>query len=188
MQFIAEVKTHSPFGWKAKASWDELFEVAREFGDMISIHTDSRWHGSFDLIRKARQKTNKPILAKGIHESDSEIVKALSAGADYVLVVGRMPGIHIDKCLIEPNNLVELGNLDQTVKAVWNSRDLSSGGLKSESFDEARRVFPGWLCQASNIATVDDVDKSADAVLIGTNLVSFVESLKKSQPNGHRNS
>lgn len=178
MLIIAEVKTGSPFGWKSDKSWDELFDLASNEGDMISIHTDSRWNGSFDLVRRARALTTKPILAKGIHSKDEDIVKALAAGADYVLVVGRLPNSNLDKCLIEPNTLEELASIPKGVKAVWNSRDLEAGGLKNESFMDARSLFKGWLCQASNISNVNDVYPGADGVLVGTNLTSFVDSLR----------
>jgi indole-3-glycerol phosphate synthase len=177
MQIIAEVKTHSPFGWSSPSSWDELFDLAEKAGDIISIHTDPRWHGSLNLIKKARARTTKPILAKGIHASDTEITDAIAAGADYVLVVGRFPAVHQEVCFIEPNSLAELRNLPADTKVVWNSRDLKTGGLKTETFQQARQIFPGWLCQASNITTLHDVDRSADAVLVGTNLAPFVDSL-----------
>jgi indole-3-glycerol phosphate synthase len=176
MQVIAEVKTHSPFGWQSDKSWSELFAMANEVGDIISIHTDPRWHGSFDLVRKARSLTTKPILAKGIHASDDDIKQALVAGADHVLVVGRIPAIHLDKCLIEPYTIAELTRLPGQCRAVWNSRDLATGGLKSETFAEARKAFRGWLCQASNIMTMNDVDPAADAILVGTHLEQFVAS------------
>ncbi len=174
---IAEVKTHSPFGWKSEKSWDELFDVADSVGDLLSVHTDPRWNGSFDLIKKARALTTKPILAKGIHAHDSDIENALIAGADFVLVVGRIPNVHKDKCIIEPYTLEDLQSLPGGVRAVWNSRDLETGGMKQEDFKIARGHFPGWLCQASNIKTIDDVDDAADAVLVGTNLEQFATSL-----------
>lgn len=177
-QIIAEVKTKSPFGFKSDKSWDELFSIANMVGDIISIHTDSRWGGSFDLVKKARGLTSKPILAKGIHATAEEIEKAIECGADYVLVVGRIPKVYLDKCMIEPLTLSELRALPTNLKVVWNSRDLSTGGLKSETFEEARKIFGGWLCQASNIKTVGDIKDGADAVLVGANLIEFVESLK----------
>lgn len=174
---IAEVKTCSPFGFTSNKSWDELFTLADKIGDIISIHTDPRWGSSFELIRKGRALTKKPILAKGIHAADADIEAALKAGADLVLVVGRIPGVHIDKCLVEPLTLSELALIPETIKAVWNSRDLSDGSLKKETFEMARKAFKGWLCQASNIRTLSDIKDDADAALIGTHLAEFAESL-----------
>jgi len=177
IQLIAEVKTVSPFGFKSKESWDSLFELANKYGDILSIHTDQRWGGSFDLIKKARKLTGKPILAKGIHSNDEDITKALENGADIVLVVGRIPKVHLDKCLIEPLTLEELKNIPEGSKVVWNSRDLSSGGFKEETFEQAKEIWKGWICQASNIKSIKDVKEGANAILIGSNLRGFIESI-----------
>jgi len=122
--------------------------------------------------------TSKPILAKGIHLADSDVQKALGAGADFVLVVGRIPLVNLDKCFIEPKSLEELKNISKGCKVVWNSRDLSNGNLKKETFEQAREIFDGWLCQASNIKSSKDIKKGADAVLVGANLEEFAKSIK----------
>ena len=176
---IAEVKTMSPFGFVSDKSWDELFTIADSVGDILSIHTDQRWGGSFDLSKKAKTLTKKPILAKGIHATDVEIKKAVQAGADFVLVVGRIPGVHQDVCIIEPNTLQELKDIPETYKVVWNSRDLQTGGIKQDDFQKAREIREGWLCQASNIKTKDDIAVGADAILVGTYLETFATSLLK---------
>lgn len=178
IEIIAEVKTTSPFGYQSKKSWEELFEIANRAGDIISIHTDARWGGSFDLLKKARGLTKKPILAKGMHRNDEEIEEAIKCGADWVLVVGRLPKIYIEKCMIEPFTLEELKNTPGNLRAVWNSRDLATGGVKTETFASAREIFKGWLCQASNIKTIADVHPDANAVLVGTHLAEFAESIK----------
>ena len=180
VQIIAEVKTESPFGYKSDKSWEELFAIAAEIGDMISIHTDPRWGGSLELLRKAKTLTDKPILAKGIHATDDEVEEALIAGADYVLVVGRTTFAHSEACLFEPLTLSELMSIPDDLRVVWNSRDLSDGSLKEETFEDARELFKGWMCQASNIKTVADIELSADAVIVGTHLIEFAESLKSS--------
>ncbi|MEK7187954.1 MAG: hypothetical protein AAB691_03875 [Patescibacteria group bacterium] len=177
IEIIAEVKTQSPFGFKSEKTWDELFKIANKIGDIISIHTDPRWGGSFDLVRKARALTEKPILAKGIHANDELIEQAVAAGADWILVVGRTSNIYPEKCWIEPNSLEELRHTPQNFRAVWNSRDLETGGLKKETFEEARKIWPGWLVQASNIRTVSDIKPGADAILVGSCLLEFARSL-----------
>ena len=65
------------------------------------------------------------------------------------------------------------------VKVVWNSRDLKNGGMKEETFNEARKLWKGWLCQASNIRTVSDINEYANAVIVGTNLMEFAKSLRQ---------
>jgi indole-3-glycerol phosphate synthase len=175
---IAEVKTCSPFGWESTESWDALFELANESGDWLSIHTDPRWGGSFQALYKARKMTNKPVLAKGLHEADDEIRAALGCGADYVLVVGRVPPADLlPKCILEPNTLRQLNLMPSRARMVWNSRDLATGGWKRETFADARIMHgAGWLCQASNIKTRHDVDPKADAILVGTYLREFLRS------------
>ncbi len=179
IQIIAEVKTDSPFGFKSNLDWDNLFKIANKIGDIISIHTDSKWNGSFDLIKKARKLTNKPILAKGIHAKDADIKKAIECGADYVLVVGRIPKIYLDKCFIEPLSLEQLKEVPRNARVVWNSRDLKNGEMKKESFEDARKIWKGWLCQASNMESIEDIKNGADAVLVGSHLEEFSESIRK---------
>lgn len=181
IQLIAEVKVRSPFGFVSDKSWDELFQLADSVGDIISIHTDPRWGGSFELIKKAKSLSKKPILAKGIHETDDLLQKAFNSGADYALVVGRIPELppdFLNKCLIEPDSLKDLESIPADMKAVWNSRDLKTGGFKKETFEEARNLFTGWLCQASNIKSVTDIHPRADAALVGEHLEELVLSLK----------
>lgn len=174
---IAEVKTQSAFGFRSERSWEELFAIANEYGDILSIHTDPRWGGSFELLKRARAMTEKPILAKGIHATDEEIERALALGADKVLVVGRIPDIHLEQSIIEPYTLTELRSLPPGTSAVWNSRDLTTGALKPETFAAARAAHQGYLVQASNIRTIKDVDPTADAILVGQNLEEFIASL-----------
>lgn len=175
---IAEAKPLSPFGFRSGQSWDELFRLAAAAGDVVSVHADPRWGGSLDLIRAARSRTEKPILAKGVHASDEEIRAALAAGADFALVVGRLPAPDLrPRCLIEPNTLAELGALPPGTAAVWNSRDLRDGGLKEETFADARAAWPGWLCQASNLRSAGDVHPGAQACLVGQALPEFIGSL-----------
>lgn len=185
--FIAEVKTKSPFGYQAAHEWEELFDMANEHGDWISVHTNPLWGGSFELLAQARSKTMKPILAKGIHGDDTDITRAFDAGANYVLVLGRVPtgfANNQDKLLIEPLSFAQYLTWDkltpdkQLPKVVFNRRNLSTGQLKTEDYTYWRNTT-GWLCQASRIRHIEDVKKDADAFIVGTNLPYFIKSLKK---------
>jgi indole-3-glycerol phosphate synthase len=178
VEFIAEVKTMSPFGYKSKDSWDGLFELANRVGDIVAVHTHKDFDGSFELLGKARGLTDKLIMAKGYHYEDYEIKRAIDV-VDYALAVGRVPRVYLDRCLIEPVSLNELQKIPKWCMVVWNSRDLSNGCLKKETFEQARNIWKGWLCQASNIRTINDVKEGADAVLVGEHLREFAESLNE---------
>lgn len=178
---IAEVKTHSPFGWESGRTWTDLFELAKANGDWVSVHTDARWHGSFDLLKVACESTDKPVLAKGMHTTDAEVEHALHLGAHAVLVVGRVPADELlPHCLLEPIDFLQLEDfttkLPEGQRLVWNSRDLASGAEKIETFGQARELWPGWLCQASNVTARSDIHESADAVLVGQKLPEFIAS------------
>jgi hypothetical protein len=125
---IAEVKRKSPSGEElTKNSFERQVELADRGGDMVSIHTNPIWEGSFTDITRARRLTDKPILAKGFHGTDDEVELALDRGADYVLVVGREPKSHSKRCFIEPLTLLELEQCaEMDCWAVWNSRNLAS--------------------------------------------------------------
>ena len=173
IEMIAGVKTRQSI-----YTWLELFITADYIGDVIAVYTDKEFNGSYDLIARARRLTDKPILAKGIHATDENVKKAIDAGANYVLVVGRIPEVYQEKCWIEPYTLEELARIPEEFKVVWNSRDLRTGGLKEETFEQARQIRKGWLCQASNIGTMKDVHPEADGILVGTHLVEFERSLR----------
>jgi indole-3-glycerol phosphate synthase len=179
---IAEVKPMAP-DWKSRYSWDHLFKVANHIGDRIAIHTDERWGGSLELISAARARTKKHILAKGIHGTDKQLDEVFARGADSALVVGRLPNRHEEKCLVEPYTIEEFLEIPEDFKIVWNSRDIKAllrGTRPQErvSFSEVRALRPrAWICQASNIKSVEDVHPGANAVLVGTHLVEFAQSL-----------
>ncbi len=183
---IAEVKPCSPT-MSTGQTWEELFPLACEVGDWISIHTNPLFGGSMEYITKARELApGKVILAKGFHFTDEEVDEALARGANYVLVVGRIPERNESQCLIEPYYFEDLEKIPSGFRIVWNSRDIfalinAKEPKIKEGFEEARKLLPdAWICQASNILTVDDVHPTANAVLIGTNLESFAKSLHNS--------
>lgn len=179
-ELIAEVKTRSPYdNWQPTLEWDKLFDLAKFFGDMISVHVETDWDGSLDLIQKARSLTDKPILAKGFNDTDKKIKDAIEAGATKVLRVGELPD---DKgllrvCLMEPRSLGELSYYPPEAEVVWNARDLFSGGHKSETFAQARAIWPRprKLIQASYIWDPIHVHPEADGIIVGRDLVKFLQ-------------
>ncbi len=193
MQIIAEIKTKSPFGYVSKLSWMEQFALAAKIGNIISVHTDERWGGSFGNLCRVKAELEErglktPILAKGFHSDGWDVEAAFTCGANYVLVirddivewVKKLNPIYYPRVWIEPKNFQQLEALasdNANYHIVWNSRDLTTGLPKKETFEDARRIYKGWLCQASNIRGEMDIyyDCNPDAVLIGEHLQSFAE-------------
>jgi len=186
--FIAEIKTQSPFGFVSKTPFVSLMECAIRYGDWISVHTNALWGGDYDAISFVRRNTNKPILAKGIHASDDDVKRAIDHGADYVLVVDRLPQKNLTKCLLEFSNLNKVKELsdrymdtvfssDPILKFICNSRDLRSGlPKKMWELDEYLKIG-GWVCQASGIKSKSQVDNRVDAFIVGEHLIEFCKTL-----------
>jgi indole-3-glycerol phosphate synthase len=181
--FIAEIKTKSPSGFVATESFHELMELAIEHGDWISVHDNALWGGDFDSISFVRRYTDKPILAKGIHGTDDSIRQAIEHGADYVLVVGRVPeSEHLKKyCLYE--SVDDLSATNPTDKIVINQRNLRTGLLAGSLWMEdqiktyKRTLNYNFVCQASGITKKEDIHPEVDAFIVGTHLKAFL-SLK----------
>lgn len=172
MIIIGDTKIRSPFKKEpSEHVWRDRLVFAIEYADWIAVHTDTRWGGSPDLIRLAKIATDKPILAKGIHTTDKEVEELIQLGADYVLVVGRIPADHlIDKCIMEVTCLDEFSYFRPDAKLAWNARNLVNGLPKVNTFGEAREHWSGWLCQASMIKCQHDIYSDADAIMVGEHL------------------
>lgn len=164
---VAEVKGFSPFGYQSELDLYEQLAICEELGDVISIHTDNLWGGSWYWLKEARRLTSKPILAKGFHNTIFDVQKAFDYGADYCLTVGWWPGD--PRCWHECESLEELGK-SRAGMAVWNSRNPRSGEKRVETIADAR-IYRSrlLLCQASMINKIEDIG-SVDMVLIGEGL------------------
>jgi hypothetical protein len=194
-RLVAEVKTKSPFGYRAEWSrqfpkpaqatagwqgddglWESLLELANQRGDWVAVHTDSRWGGSWRRLHTARDLTQKPLLAKGVHPVDDDIRRALDLGADAVLVVGRtaIDERLKDRVWFEPLHPVELRRWDKGLAVVWNRRDLQTGGLPRTLGSQARltMVDYDWTL-ASGLTGWDVVPAGVPSILVGEHLPAF---------------
>lgn len=167
LTLVAEIKYKSPFDSTLACNPQNAFQRANEIGDIISVHTNPLWGGSIQWLTQIRRQTNKPILAKGFHPTICDVQQAFNAGANFVLTVGWWP--HIQNCWHECESLEELEK-SQAHYAVWNARNPRTGEKRAETFEEARSIRKGWLCQASLIFRPKDIHPKANAALIGTSI------------------
>lgn len=121
------------------------------------------------------------MLAKGMHDTKSEVEKAFEFGADHVLVTGDGWDLYDDLGSIwaEPHTIGQLHVLRDSITGVWNSRNLDDGSEKQISFDTAREEHSGALIQASMIETVEDVHPEADGVLVGQHKRKFERTIQE---------
>ena len=195
--FIAEIKTQSPFGFKSTKTFGELMDIACHYGDWVSVHTNALWGGDFEAISFVRRNTNKPILAKGLHASDDDVLRAIDHGADYVLVVDRNFGGNASyhkQVIYERNSsdfalthngrgipLTALVNQENDGgvkhKYLVNSRNLSTGMQKSNYKEELDAYLKAnvWVCQGSGITCPLDVNPRVNAFVVGEHLSEFVD-------------
>lgn len=179
IKIVGEVKTRSPFGYVNLNRMDRE-DMVRALNDcpaidIISIHTNEAWQGSFEWLREACVIVRKPVLAKGFHDTIHDVKLAFDCGAAHVLTVGWWSGD--DRCWVEVEDLDDLGPCGfGASKVVWNARNprtgnprwvISVGETPRQTTDWARQRRAGWLCQASGIKTVADVHPKVNAVLIG---------------------
>ncbi len=170
---VAEIKTRSPYGFVNRfTGWKKQLEICEAVGDIISVHTNELWGGSWTMLESVRAYTAKPILAKGFHDTVHDVQRAFEAGADYCLTVGWYPGG-------EPRCWHEVETRDQLVNSfapwvVLNSRNPRTGERRTGYPDTgAARVLSSVdrigrkICQASNIRGPQDVVPGVDAILIG---------------------
>lgn len=181
--FIAEIKTKSPFGYQSPHSFHKLMDVAIEHGDWIIVHDNALWGGDYETISFVRKYTKKPILAKGLHTTEESIQRAFDHGADKVLVVGDTfkGNFAPDSILREienknPKNLWSGGMCWKQI--VINSRNLRTGDVVrdvekqiSDFKNQGYEVF-----QASNIKSINDVNRNVTGYIVGTHLIDFINN------------
>ena len=163
MIIVAEIKPSSPFGFTNTLSPKDQLRRCESVGDIIGVHTNELWGGSWGWFEEVRKLTWKPILAKGFHDTIEDVRRAVGCGATYVLTVGWWPSDV--RCWHECESLDELRATDAT-RAVWNARDPRTGLARKETIAEARSAREGWLCQASRIGSPGDVG-GVQAVILG---------------------
>jgi indole-3-glycerol phosphate synthase len=200
--FIAEVKTISPFGFKSPYSADDLLNFAVAYGDMVSIHVDALWNGTHNDLRVVKRHLRdgmQPLLAKGLHLYDNLIQNSLEAGADSVLVVGRIPAKkYLAKCYMEPLTTEQLMTSEyaeavrQSAGLVLNTRDLFTGEMRLPDYPNPHEWVSYWthafdnslidfkkdvgvpIIQASGIKNMKNIHPEVDGFIVGEHLPAFI--------------
>jgi len=174
---VAEIKQRSPFdGWVNPLRWREQLEICESVANVISVHTNPLWGGSWRHLEAVANTTSLPVLAKGFHDTVFDVQRALDCGADCVLTVGWDGGPLLRHCWFEVESRDQLINADETNWIVLNSRNPRTGEpQKNPALQPSRAIksvdkLGHHICQASNIRGPGDVVPGMDAILIGEGL------------------
>jgi len=194
LSFICEIKRASPtegiLGEFDPRELARLYEISG--ASAISVLTEENYfNGSLHDLEIVKKSVKLPVLRKDFIVDKQQLYEAYVYGADAVLLIVSIlkeetrdfvkaaHSIGLE-CLVEIHNKEEIQYaLESDAKIIGvNSRDLSSLKIDLDVFDDLiPLVKKNHLVVAeSGIKTKDDIqhvkDVGADAVLIGTSLVS----------------
>lgn len=177
-RLIAEYKRSSP--WSGQITDRALADVVSQYDadpDIfgISIVADPNWGGSLVDVKRARDLTTKPILAKfGRHTPANARQEARALGADWYLthdwVAAADDPAHAWLELCSPLGLTS----ELPLVVVCNNRDIRTGDLDPNAalaMAAKIRQKGTMLCGASGYNGIHDVPGIFDFGLIGTSFL-----------------
>jgi indole-3-glycerol phosphate synthase len=193
---IAEFKRASPSaGWiNENANLEEFLKDYDRFADAISILTDKEFFkGDSEYIRRGREVTNKPILAKDFVIDERQVYLFSKLGASAVLIIARILDRVMLKKLcelaesfgvlpfLEVYSIQDVEKVFSVVKPkliAINNRDLETFKIDFFVFDKIYDYIKSkyqdeeiLIVSASGVSCKEDVDRvkgRADAILVGS--------------------
>lgn len=151
LSVIAEHKRRSPSKGPIREDWGVVETVAAyEWGGAAAISVlteETRFGGSLEHLRKAREVTNLPLIRKDFITDPYQLLEAKAAGADAaLLIVGALENRNLERLhliagavgldvLVEVHDAEELGRaveIRPTIIGV-NNRDLRHPELRTDT-------------------------------------------------------
>lgn len=194
LQFIAEVKRRSPSSGPLRPDADPAGLAGtfqRAGAAAVSILVDDRFGGSLEDLRRARDATDLPLLAKGFFRAEAELDELRRVGADAVLLILR----HLDEGtatrllararMLGMDALVEVydeGELERAVRMGADPIGVNARDLQTFHVDRRAQLGLVRLAPRDRIVVAESGIESraqaaaaeiagADAVLVGSALM-----------------
>jgi indole-3-glycerol phosphate synthase len=204
---IAEVKKASPSAGVIRPDFDPV-QIARDYeaagASCLSVLTDEKFfQGSLDYLRQIRAAVKLPLLRKDFIIDERQILEAVHAGADAILLIvailtddqlKRFHDLAVQAglaVLVEVHDETELGRalaINPELVGV-NNRDLKSFKVDLATTERlaekvrARQGSRALLVAESGIHTQADVQRlakcGAGAILVGESLMRHVDLRSK---------
>lgn len=201
LKLITEIKPASPSEGKLLDAAQNLEEIVRSMdqggASALSVLVEKeKFNGNIDLLKKVRNLTCLPILAKGFFFNTRQIAEVAVAGADAFLLMIRVveaQGQNVKELIdfgaaLGLDVVVEANTTEEIYKAInlgakiieINNRDIY-GDLEID-FNQAAlgKALPDGIIfiSASGVKTIEDIRRiykssqsRVDAFLIGTSIM-----------------
>lgn len=203
---IAEVKKASPSAGIIRPDFDPV-RIAREYeaagASCLSVLTDEKFfQGSLDFLRQIRQAVKLPLLRKDFIIDERQILEAIQAGADAVLLIvailddarlRRFQALALEAGLAALVEVHDEAELDRALAAGAGLIGVNNRNLKTFKVDLATTEHLAGKCLAaasagsvtpllvaeSGIHTRADVERlakcGARAILVGESLMRHAD-------------
>ncbi len=158
INIIAEIKQKSPSKGVLRTNLDtkKILKAYNKYASAISVVTDARFNGSFELIRKVRMETELPILVKDFVLQEMQLFEAKLAGADNILLIASLLGnkkinefiakgkeIGLE-CLVEVHSSAEMKKVLETKAEIIgiNNRNLKTLKIDLRNTEKVLHMVP----------------------------------------------
>ena len=193
---IAECKRRSPSRGILRADYDPAAHARAYAGAgaaAISVLTEPTFFdGSLEHLAAVRTAVSVPVLRKDFIVSEYQLLEAVAAGADAVLLIvsalddgrlRRLAGVAGElglACLVEVHDTAEIGRaVDAGARVIGvNSRNLRTLAVDAEVLDRAAAMLPAGITTVaeSGIRTNHDIARLSaagyQAFLVGERLIT----------------
>ncbi len=197
LALIAEVKKASPSAGIIRPNFDPV-AIAREYeaagASCLSVLTDEKFfEGSLEYLRQIRQAVRLPLLRKDFILDERQILQAVEAGADAILLIvailtdaelARFQELATRAGLAALVEVHDAAELERALRTGAELVGVNNRNLKTFHVDLAttEQLAPGicadpkrLLVAESGIHTRDDVERlvrcGAKAILVGESLM-----------------
>jgi indole-3-glycerol phosphate synthase len=195
-RIIAECKRRSPSRGILRADYDPAAHAGAYAGAgaaAISVLTEPTFFdGSLEHLAAARAAVSVPLLRKDFIVSEYQLLEAVAAGADAVLlIVSALDDDRLRRlaevaeelglaCLVEVHDTAEIARaVDAGARVIGvNSRNLRTLAVDAEVLDRAAAMLPAGITTVaeSGIRTKDDIARLTaagyQAFLVGERLIT----------------
>ncbi|MDO8626929.1 MAG: indole-3-glycerol phosphate synthase TrpC [Candidatus Diapherotrites archaeon] len=196
VKIIAEIKQKSPSKGILRTNLDvaKVLKYYNKYACAVSVVTDARFNGSFDLVREVRAETKLPILVKDFVLHELQLFEAKLSGADAILLLASLldnkkinefiaKGKEIGlECLVEVHSKEEMKRVLKSKAELIgvNNRNLRTLKIDLENAERILQSVPKrefekriFIAESGyeNYSQISNLNGKVNAFLVGSSLM-----------------